>query len=143
MNDDIRLQDPLRASTFEELFDHFQPTLTDSNLFKQRLERKLALIDEIRQAQAAQIRRYRMAVVAAFVAGIVLGGGLLTFILTTPPSVPLFTFGINFYPLLFLEQNSRLIVALISSLMIAFCIVAIMNSSEMISKQRKFLFYEQ
>ena len=143
MNDDIRLQDPLRASTFEELFDRFQPTLTDSNLFNQRLERKLALIDEIRQAQAAQIRRYRMAVVAAFVAGIVLGGGLLTFILATPSDTPLFTFGINFYPLLFLEQNSRLIVALISSLMIAFCIVAIMNSSEMISKQRKFLFYEQ
>ena len=143
MNDDIRLQDPLRASTFEELFDRFQPTLTDSNLFNQRLERKLALIDEIRQAQAAQIRRYRMAVVAAFVAGIVLGGGLLTFILATPSDTPLFTFGINFYPLLFLEQNSRLIVALISSLMIAFCIVAIMNSSEMISKQRNFLFYEQ
>ena len=143
MNDDIRLQDPLRASTFEELFDSFQPTLTDSNLFNQRLERKLALIDEIRQAQAAQIRRYRMAVVAAFVAGIVLGGGLLTFILATPSDTPLFTFGINFYPLLFLEQNSRLIVALISSLMIAFCIVAIMNSSEMISKQRNFLFYEQ
>lgn len=143
MNDDIRLQDPLRASTFEELFDHFQPTLTDSDLFTERLERKLALIDEIRQAQAAQIRRYRMAVVAAFVAGIVLGGGLLAFILATPSDTPLFTFGINFYPLLFLEQNSRLIVALISSLMIAFCIVAIMNSSEMISKQRKFLFYEQ
>lgn len=143
MNDDIRLQDPLCASTFEELFDRFQPTLTDSNLFNQRLERKLALIDEIRQAQAAQIRRYRMAVVAAFVAGIVLGGGLLTFILATPSDTPLFTLGINFYPLLFLEQNSRLIVALISSLMIAFCIVAIMNSSEMISKQRKFLFYEQ
>ena len=58
MNDDIRLQ---------ALFDSFQPTPTDSDLFTERLERKLALIDEIRQAQAAQLRRYRLAVVAAFV----------------------------------------------------------------------------
>lgn len=127
MNDDIRLQ---------AFFDHFQPTLTDSNLFNQRLERKLALIDEIRQAQAAQIRRYRMAVVAAFVTGIVFGGGLLTFILATPIDVPLFSFGINFYPLLFIEQNSRLIVALISSLMITFCIVAMMNAQDLVRRMK-------
>ena len=105
MNDDIRLQ---------ALFDSFQPTPTDSDLFTERLERKLALIDEIRQAQAAQIRRYRMAVVAAFVAGIVFGGGVLTFILSTPIDVPLFSFGIKFYPFLFIEQNSRLISVLLT-----------------------------
>lgn len=127
MNDDIR---------FQELFDSFQPTLADSELFNQRLERKLAMIDEIRQSQAAQIRRYRMAVVAAFVAGIVLGGGLLTFILSTPSDVPLFTFGINFYPLLFIEQNSRLISALLTSLMIAFSIIAILNTNEMVDRIR-------
>lgn len=136
MIDDIKLQDSLRASTFEELFDSFHPTLADSELFSQRLERKLAMIDEIRQSQAAQIRRYLMAVVAAFVAGIALGCGLLTFILATPSNVPLFTFGINFYPLLFIEQNSRLISALLTSLMIAFCIVSIMNISEMVSRMR-------
>lgn len=136
MNDDIKLQDSLRASTFEELFDSFHPTLADSELFNQRLERKLAMIDEIRQSQAAQIRRYRMAVVAAFVAGIVLGGGLLTFILSTPSDVPLFTFGINFYPLLFIEQNSRLISALMASLMIAFGIIAILNTNEMVDRIR-------
>lgn len=136
MNDDIRFQDSLSASTFEELFDSFQPTLADSELFSQRLERKLAMIDEIRQSQAAQIRRYRMAVVAAFVAGIVFGGGLLAFILATPSNVPLFTFGINFYPLLFIEQNSRLISALLTSLMIAFCVVSIMNTSDMVNRMR-------
>lgn len=125
MNDDIRLQ---------ALFDSFQPTPTDSDLFTERLERKLALIDEIRQVQAEQIRRYRMAVVAAFVTGIVLGGGLLTFILTTPPSVPLFTFGINFYPLLFIEQNSRLISVLLTSLMITICIVAMMNTQDLVRR---------
>ena len=49
MNDEIRLQDSLRASTFEELFDSYQPMLNDRELFNQRLERKLALIDEVRQ----------------------------------------------------------------------------------------------
>ena len=125
MNDDRRLQ---------ELFDSFNPALADSELFKQRFERKLAMIDEIRQSQAAQIRRYRMAVVAAFVASIVLGSGLLALVLSAPTDVPLFTFGVNFYPLVFIEQNSRLISALLASLMIAFCIIAMMNTSEMVSR---------
>ena len=127
MNDDRRLQ---------ELFDSFNPALADSELFKQRLERKLAIIDEIRQAQTTRIHRYRMAVVAAFVAGIVIGSGLLVFILAIPSDTPLFTFGINFYPLQFIEQNSRLICVLLTSLMIAFCIIAMMNTSEMVSRIR-------
>ena len=94
------------------------------------------MIDEIRQAQTTQIRRYRLAVVAAFVAGVVLGGGLLTLILTTPYDAPLFSFGINFYPLLFIEQNSRLISALLTSLMIAFSIVAVLNTKEQSNKIR-------
>ena len=127
MNDDKRIQ---------ELFDSFNPALTDSELFKQRLERKLAMIDEIQQAETKQIRRYRMAVIAAFVAGIVFGGVLLAFILSTPSDAPLFTFDINFYPLQFIEQNSRMICVLLTSLMIAFCIIAMMNTSEMVSRIR-------
>ena len=88
------------------------------------------------QAETKQIRRYRMAVVAAFVAGIVLGSGLLVFILAIPSDTPLFTFGINFYPLQFIEQNSRMICVLLTSLMIAFCIIAMMNTSEMVSRIR-------
>ena len=125
MNDDIRLQ---------ALFDSFHPTLTDSLEFTQKLERKLALIDEIRQAQAAQTRRYRMAVVAAFVAGIIFGGCLLAFILTTPSDAPLFTFGINFYPLLLIEQNSRLISALLTLLMTAVAVIATLNTTEQLSR---------
>ena len=127
MNDDIRLQ---------ALFDSFQPTPTDSDLFTERLERKLALNDEIRQAQAAQIRRYRLAVVAAFVAGIVFGGGVLAFILSTPIDVPLFSFGIKFYPFLCIEQNSRLISVLLTSLMITFCIVAMMNTQDLVRRMK-------
>lgn len=127
MNDDIRLQ---------ELFDDFRPTLTDSELFCRQLERRLAMIDEIREAQATQIRHYRMAVVAAFVAGIVFGGGLLAVILATPSDVPLFTFGINSYPLLFIEQNSRLVSALLTSLMITVSIVAILNTSELAHRMK-------
>ena len=127
MNDAIELQ---------ELFDNFHPTLADSNLFNHRLERKIAMIDEVRQSQAAHIRRYRMAVIAAFVAGIVFGGALLAFILSSPSDAPLFTFGINFYPLIFIEQNSRLISALLASLMIAFSIIAVLNTRELTSRIR-------
>lgn len=136
MNDEIRLQDSLRASTFEELFDSYQPMLNDRELFNQRLERKLALIDEVRQVQAAQIHCYHMAVVAAFVTGVILGTGLLAFILATPSDVPLFTFGINFYPLLFIEQNSRIISALLTSLMIVFGIIAVLNTKELANRIR-------
>ena len=128
MNDDIRLQ---------ALFDRFQPTPTDSDLFTERLERKLALIDEIRQAQAAQIRRYRMVVAIAFVTGIVIGGGMLAFILNAPTDVPLFSFGINFYPLLLIEQNSRIISAFLSSLMITTCIIAMLNTDDMARRMRR------
>lgn len=127
MNDDIRLQ---------ELFDSFHPTLADSNLFNQRLDRKLKMIDEIKQAQTNQIRHYRMAVVAAFVAGIIFGSVIFAIILTTPSDVPLFSFGTNFYPLMLIEQNSRLISMLLTSLIIAFCIVAMMNINEMVNKIR-------
>ena len=127
MNDDIRLQ---------ELFNSFHPTLADSNLFNQRLDRKLKMIDEIKQAQTNQIRHYRMAVVAAFVAGIIFGSVIFAIILTTPSDVPLFSFGINFYPLMLIEQNSRLISMLLTSLIIAFCIVAMMNINEMVNRIR-------
>lgn len=127
MNDDIRLQ---------ELFDSFHPTLADSNLFNQRLDRKLKMIDEIKQAQTNQIRHYRMAVVAAFVAGIIFGSVIFAIILTTPSDVPLFSFGTNFYPLMLIEQNSRLISMLLTSLIIAFCIVEMMNINEMVNKIR-------
>ena len=127
MNDDIRLQ---------ELFDSFHPTLADSKLFNQRLDRKLKMIDEIKQAQTNQIRHYRMAVVAAFVAGIIFGSVIFAIILTTPSDVPLFSFGIKFYPLMLIEQNSRLISMLLTSLIIAFCIVAMMNINEMVNRIR-------
>ena len=127
MNDDIRLQ---------ELFDDFRPTLTDSEQFSSQLERRLAMIDQIRETQAALLRRYRMAVVAAFVAGIVFGSVLLAVILATPSEVPLFSFGINFYPLHFIEQNSRLISALLTSLMITISIVAILNTCELAHRMK-------
>ena len=92
------------------------------------------MIDQIRATQAAEIRRYRMAVVAAVVAGIVFGSVLLAVILATPSETPLFSFGINAYPLLFIEQNSRLISALLTSLMITVSIVAILNTSEQVNR---------
>ncbi|MGM9760009.1 MAG: hypothetical protein ACI30I_07855 [Parabacteroides sp.] len=127
MNDDLNIQ---------KLFDNYRPTLTDSERFNQRLERKLALIDEIRREQAVRIHRYRQAVLVAFVAGIVFGGGLLACILATPADTPLFTFGVSFSPFIFIEQNSRSISALLTSLMIAFSIVAALNTHELVSRIR-------
>lgn len=125
MNDNTRLQ---------KLFDDYRPTLTGSEQFNQRLERRLALVDEIRRTQAARIRRYRLNIAIALAAGTIMGGGFLAFILPAPTNVPLFTFGINCYPLVFIEQNSRLFFALLISLMIVFGIVALLNIDEPTSR---------
>lgn len=127
MNDDIRLQ---------ELFDGYKPSFSDEYQFVSRLERKFALVDEIKQTQTVQNRRYQRAVVAAFVVGIIVGASLLFFTLTTPVNVPLFSLGVNFYPFVFIEQNCRLIGILFTSLMIAFCIIALMNTGELMARAR-------
>lgn len=127
MNEDKELQ---------QLFDQYQPTLSDNQLFMNRLERKLAMIDEIRQTQAAQLRHYRWAIVVALLAGIGIGGAFLTFLLQMPTDQPLVSFNINFYPLLFLEQNSHFVVALLVSLMMAGCFLALLNTTEQLLQIR-------
>lgn len=127
MNEDKELQ---------QLFDQYQPTLSDSQLFMNRLERKLEMIDEVRQAQAAELRHYRWAVVVALLVGIVIGGGLLGFLLHGPANQPLLHFNTNFYPLLFLAHNSHLIAALFVSLMMAGCFIALLNTTEHLWQNR-------
>lgn len=75
----------------EQIFAGYQPDLGDSGEFMAALERRLEAVEYIRQMQEAQVRRYRMMVVAALVAGLVLGGGLTAVVLMLPDSVPSLT----------------------------------------------------
>jgi len=117
-----------KDKNLEELFNNFQPELGSKDLFMSSLTRKLEAVEYVKRVQDAQIRRYKMAVLAAFVAGMVMSGILITFILFMPTATPLFTFGIHAAPFIFLEENSHIIVLIILSLVAASSIIGFCTS---------------
>ena len=76
----------------EELFLAQKPTFDDSADFMAALNKRLDAVEYVKQHQEATIRRYRMAMVAAFVVGIVIGGFAVGYLLLAPINTPLFTF---------------------------------------------------
>ena len=56
------------------------------------LNKRLDAVEYVKQHQEATIRRYKWAVVAAFVVGIISGAITIAFVLSMPAEVPLFTF---------------------------------------------------
>ena len=69
------------------------------------LTKRLDAVEFIRQHQEAAIRRYKMAMVAAFIVGIVSGAVTMIFILSTPADVPLFTFHLETSILLWFAKH--------------------------------------
>ena len=108
-----------KDKALEELFLAQKPHFDDSDAFMASLTKRLDAVEYIKQHQEATIRRYKMAVVVAFFAGLVVGGVAIAYLLSTPTDVPLFNF--NTRHLFFLEwlcSNSRLLtVSAISLLM--------------------------
>ncbi len=80
-----------KDTTLEEIFAGFQPDLGDGSEFMAALDRKLEAVEYVRKVQEAQVRRYRMMMVAALVVGLVLGSGLTAAVLLLPDSVPSLT----------------------------------------------------
>ncbi len=112
-----------KDNTLEELFRDYRPELADSNLFMERLQRKMEAVEYIRQVQEQQTRRYRSAILAAFVLGILAGCLLFVFILSVPDTQPFFTFDTQFQPLLMLQQYSRQFTLLIIALLLALGVI--------------------
>lgn len=98
-----------QKDTLQELFNDYTPDLGQDDLFMQRLEKKLETVEYIKQMQDRQLRRYRCAIIAAFLMGVIVSGGLLVYVLDNPIGQPTFSFGIHSMLFLFLEQNSRMI----------------------------------
>lgn len=116
-----------QKDTLQELFNGYTPDLGQDDLFMQRLEKKLEAVEYIKQMQDRQLRRYRYAIIAAFLMGVIVSGGLLVFILNNPIGQPTFSFGIHSLPFLFLEQNSRMISLTGLSLLMGIAIIVIVN----------------
>ncbi len=118
----------MKDKALEELFLAQRPQFDDKDEFMARLTQKLDAVEYLRQYEEANLRRYKYAMVAVFVAGIVVGGALLTFVLSTPMELPLFTFHASSGILLAIEQYSRTIATIALSLLLGLGTVSIVDN---------------
>ena len=126
-----------KDKALEELFLAQKPQFDDHAAFMARLNRRLDAVEFVKQHQEAVIRRYRMAMVVTFVVGIVCGGVSVMWLLSSPLNVPLFTFSVQIDWLMWLAENSRLIIAGALSLFMTLSIISIINNvMEIISSRQ-------
>ena len=112
----------------EDLFLAQKPTFDDKADFMATVTRRLDAVEYVRQHQEAILRRYKLAMVAAFVVGIVSGALTMAFVLSTPADVPLFTFSVESSILLWIAENSRLIATTALALLMSFGIMSILSN---------------
>ena len=112
----------------EDLFLTQKPQFDDNESFMASLNKRLDAVEYIKQHQEATIRRYKMALVAAFVVGIISGGITIAFLLSRPAAVPLFTFRVETGWLSWLAANSRVITATALSLLVTLGLISIISN---------------
>ena len=126
-----------KDKALEDLFLAQKPQFDDSDAFMASLTKRLDAVEYLKQYQEATIRRYKMAMVATFVIGIISGAVGITFLLATPANVPLFTFHTQTVFLQWLSENSRMIVAIVLSLLMSFGLISIIANLQDIVRMRK------
>ena len=118
----------VKDKKLEELFLSQKPTFDDKAEFMATVTRRLDAVEYVRQHEEATLRRYKLAMVAAFVVGIVSGAVTMSFVLSTPVDVPLFTFSVESSILLWIAENSRLIATTALALLMSFGIMSIISN---------------
>ena len=126
-----------KDKALEELFLAQKPHFNDSEAFMASLNKRLDAVEYIKQHQEATVRRYKLAMVLAFVVGIISGGIAMMFVLSMPVGVPLFTFHMQIGFFLWLAEHSRLIVVSALSLLISFGAISIVSNLLDIMNMRK------
>ena len=125
-----------KDKALEELFLSHQPHFDDEDAFMASLAKRLDAVEFIKQHQEATIRRYKMAVVVAFIAGIIVGGLAIAYLLKSPTDVPLFSFKTQFVLLQWLCDNSRMVTVAAISLLMTFGIIAFISNVQEIMHMR-------
>ncbi len=126
----------MKDKALEELFLAQKPHFDDHDTFMADLTKRLDAVEFIHQHQEVTIRRYKMAMIAAFVVGIISGAVTMVFILSTPTDVPLFTFQVQTSFLLWFAENSRLLVATAIALIMTFSMMSIISNVQDIMRMR-------
>ena len=129
--------DMTKDKELENLFLAQTPHFTDGDAFMASLTKRLDAVEYLKQYQERTIRRYKMAMVVAFVVGIISGAVSIAFILSTPADVPLFTFHVQTGILVWFAQNSRLFVASALSLLMTVGICSIISNVQDILRMRQ------
>ena len=117
-----------KDKALEELFLAQKPHFNDNDAFMASLTKRLDAVEYIKQYQEATIRRYKIAMIVSFVIGIISGAFTIAFVLSLPPDIPLFTFHVQTGILLWLSENSRLIVAIALSLLMTLGLISIISN---------------
>lgn len=126
-----------KDKALEELFLAQKPQFNDSEEFMASLEKRLEAVEFIKRHQEATIRRYKMAMVAAFVVGIVSGGVTIAFVLSAPAAVPLFSINVQTGLLAWFVENSRSIVTTALSLIMTLGLISIVSNIQEIKSMRE------
>lgn len=125
-----------KDKALEGIFLDQKAHFTDNDAFMTSLTKRLDAVEYIKQHQETTIRRYKMAMVAVFVVGIISGAVAISYVLSAPTDMPLFTFKVQTGILLWLSENSRLIAATALSLLMTFGIVNIISNVQDILHMR-------
>ena len=125
-----------KDKTLEELFLAHKPHFDDGDAFMASLTKRLDAVEYIKQHQEATIRRYKLAMVAAFIAGIISGAIAIAYVLSVPMNIPVFTFNTQLTILQWVGENSRFITVVGLSLLITFGITAFISNVQEIKTMR-------
>ncbi len=126
----------MKDKALEELFLAQKHQFNDKDAFMSQLMRKLDAVEYLRLYEEANLRRYKLAMIAAFVMGLFSGAGLLAFMLWKPVNEPLFTFDVTSGFLLDILQNSRMIVSFCLMLLMSYCILCIVSNIQELTKMK-------
>lgn len=118
----------IKDKALEDLFLAQKPTFDDKADFMAQLTRRLDAVEYVRQYQETTIRRYKMAMVAAFIVGIVSGAVTMVYVLSTPVDTPLFTFGAQTGFMFWMAENSRFLTAIALALLMTFGLMSIIGN---------------
>ena len=125
-----------KDKALEELFLAQTPHFDDNADFMAKLTKRLDAVEYIKQHQEATIRRYKIAMVAAFVAGIISATVAMVFVLSMPIDTPLFTVGTQTGFLFWLAENSRSFATLALALLMTFGLISITTNVQDIMLMR-------
>ena len=126
----------IKDKVLEDLFLAQKPHFDDQDAFMDDLTKRLDAVEYIRQHQEASIRRYRIAMIAAFVIGIISGAITMVFILSSPTDVPLSTFRNQTGFLLWFVENSRSLAVTILTLVMTIGMMGIVSNVQDIMRMQ-------